>query len=329
VSARVVSVRRVEVSKEPALLAIRAYPITLSVLLAASNVQQNLRTIGIINKSYRDLVTSYLDGKVSEYELKKMSIRLTEEYEHALINFLATLDIAFLVRETEEDLKFIEKLLIGIKRYGVLDAFTKQLLRGVIKKSIGRVRGYRRIFRILSSSLEERIVEINLAIEHCKKALLRGLLPREEAVNKLRELAREYTKCVHACRELKVLALSINLGLTGTRSTLLRLEEKADELKVLKARLAVGEITSEEYSRLQVEISKTIGRLKSELSTELKNFENLEKTFEVNTTQIAEVLGEDALELLRRMLKSSRNSARRIAEIYVGMGSEEARSECT
>lgn len=317
-NAKVVAVRSIGARREPALLAMRAYPIALSELLAESNAQQYLRTIDVINRKYRDLVSGYLDGKIGEYELKGAFVRLAEEYERALMNVLATLDITFLVRETEEDLKTIEKVLTSVGRYCTIDAFTKQLLRGVVKRSVRRVRGCRKIFRTLSSSLEERISEINSAIEYIKKALSRGLLPREEAMNKLRELAREYTRCVRAHRELKVLALSMNLGLTGTWSILLRLEEKAFEKKALQARLAVGEVTNDEFSEKLGEINSTTSKLKSDLATELKNFEVLKKIFEENAKHIAEILGEDISEILRKMLESSERNAKRIAEIYIG-----------
>jgi len=318
VNAKVVAVRSVKPRREPALLAMRAYPIALSELLAESNVQQYLRTIDVINRKYRDLVSGYLDGRVGEYELKGAFVRLAEEYERTLMNVLATLDIMLLVRESEEDLKVIEKVLTSVRKYSTMDAFTKQLLREVVKRSVRRVRGCRKILETLSSSLEERISEINSAIEYVKKALSRGLLPREEAANKLSELAREYARCVRAYRELKVLALSMNLGLTGTWSSLLRLEEKSLEKKVLQARLAVGEITNDEFSEKLGEINSTTSKLKSDLAMELKNFEVLKKIFEENAKHIAEMLGEDISEMLRKMLESSKRNAKRIAEIYIG-----------
>jgi predicted transcriptional regulator len=321
VCARVVAVRSAGIRKEPALLAMRAYPSALSDLLAESNIQPYLITIVIINRKYRDLVSDYLDGKVGEYELKGTFVRLTEEYERALMNVLASLDITFLVRESEEDLKILEKVLSSIGKYGTMDAFTKQLLRGIVKRSARRVKSCRKILRIISLNIEERISEINSAIEYTKKAHFKGLLSREEVGNKLRELAREYSKYVRARRELNVLALSMNLGLTGTTSTLLRLEEKAEEVKELQARLTVGEITSNEFTEKLNEIISTINNLKSDLATELKNFETLEKIFEENAVRIAEIFDKDSLELLRKMFNSSKRSAKRIAEIYMCMRS--------
>jgi hypothetical protein len=95
------------------------------------------------------------------------------------------------------------------------------------------------------------------------------------------------------------------------------LEEKAEEVKKLQARLTVGEITSNEFTEKLNEIISTINNLKSDLATELKNFETLEKIFEENAVRIAEIFDNDSLELLRKMFNSSKSSAKRIAEIYM------------
>jgi hypothetical protein len=314
-------VRKVEVRGEPALLAARAYPAALSELLAASDARRYLQAVNAIERRLRGLVSSYLDGQVSERELKEEFVRLAEEREEALLNALAALDVMFVVKEAEEELKIVEKVLAGIGGLGSPDAFTRQLLRGVVRRSLERARSSRKVLKALSYMIEEKINEINFNMEYLKKAVSARLLPREEAAGRLAALAREYAKFARAYRELKALSLSLNLGLTGASSILFRLEEKADELKVLQARLAVGEISSDEYMEAMNNLEATLEGLRSGLKDELKNFELLQEAFEKNSARVAEILGGDVSRRISKMLKASRRCAERIASVYMDQGS--------
>ena len=319
---RVTAVRKAEIRGEPALLAARAYPTALNELLAASDARRYLQAANAIERKLRDLVSSYLDGGIPEHKLKEEFVRLAEEREQALLSALAALDLIFVVREAEEELKMVEKILTSVSRLGSSDAFTKQLLRGVVRRSLDRIRGARKVLRAVSSTLEERLDEISFNINYLKKAVSARLLPRDIAISKLAALAREYAKCARAYRELEALSLSLNLGLTGIGGILLRLEEKAEEIKVLQARLAVGEVSSDEFAEALSDLEATLEKLRSDLEAELKNFELLQETFRKNSARLAEILGEDLSRKLSKMMKTSRRCAEHIASVYVGRGSE-------
>lgn len=312
--------RKVEVRGEPALLAARAYPAALSELLAASDARRYLQAVNAIERRLRGLVSSYLDGQVSERELKEEFVRLAEEREQALLNALAALDAMFVVKEAEEELRMVEKVLASIGGLGSPDAFTRQLLRSVVKRSLERVRSSRKVLKALSYMLEEKINEINFNMEYLKKAVSARLLPREEASGRLAALAREYSRCARARRELEVLSLSLNLGLTGTADLLFRLGEKIEEAKVLQARLAVGEISSDEYVEAMGSLEAALEELRRGLEGELRNFEALREAFEKNSARVSEVLGEDVHGRLLKMLEASRKCAERIASVYAGGG---------
>jgi len=314
-------VKKVEVRSEPVLLTARAYPAALLEFLAASDARRYLQAVNVIERKLRGLVSSYLNGEVSERELKEKFVRLAEEREEELLNALAALDVMFVVKEAEEELKMVEKFLAGVGGLENPDAFTRQLLRSVVRRSLERVRSSRKVLKALSSTIEEKINEINFNMEYLKKAVSARLLPREEAVGRLAALAREYTKCARAYRELKALLLSLNLGLTGTSSIFFRLEEKADELKVLRARLAVGEISSDEYMEAMNSLEATLEKLRSGLKDELKNLELLQEAFEKNSARVAEILGGDVSRRISKMLKASRRCAERIASVYMGQRS--------
>jgi hypothetical protein len=317
VNVKVVSLRKSQVSREPVIIDVRAYPTALAEIQEILGSEDNLRNIRLINRRYREMISSFLDGKSNVYELKKRLVRLNEEFESEEEKTIFSKNILFFVVEVEEDIKLLEKILQNLEKFYSSDISTTKIIQEIVKNSVKEVRQFQKVSRMFSNMLQNRLDELLSAMEAYRKISTENIHMRMYISKKLIDLSKEYTKIYRAYKELQVLKLSANLGLTRTRSILLRLVQYSERLKELKTRLLLGEITEEEFSKDYSQLTSEIYMLQNYLSEELKSLQIFEKYFTEKGTQITKILGEEIFENIQSIFIFSRKSAKIISKYYL------------
>ncbi|MEM0236116.1 hypothetical protein, partial [Thermofilum sp.] len=109
---RIISIRRYGVAPSPTIIRVKTYPVTIAELLTKELAIQYMRALRLTRRKVNQLIIDFLDGKISDYELRKEYLRLAQEANDIAQAVLALINFSYLIEDIEDSIKLIEKIII-------------------------------------------------------------------------------------------------------------------------------------------------------------------------------------------------------------------------
>lgn len=314
VDSRIISVRKLGTPLPPMIVKVRAYPTSIDEILTREIAAQQLRALRMLRGRVYQLINNYLDGKISEEELKREYIRYVKQIKDVTYTTIALIDFSHLIEDLENAINLIEKTINYICfNKNRIDNFNKILVKNIVDRNLAKILNYRKSVSLIRTFVNEKIIELQATIETLSERLKK--YRRLNVVQRLDEVAAVYLQYRWASRELLAVQLSMNLGLTDIYDELLRLVNLSSERETLETQLRMGEIDKTEYSRRIQEIRERVVNYRSSILGKVDKYKRLRETISNNEEYLRDFIGEKSYNRLKRILIYSEKSLEKIHKI--------------
>jgi len=153
---RIISIRRYGVAPSPTIIRVKTYPVAIAELLTKELAIQYMRALRLTRRKVNQLIIDFLDGKVSDYELRKEYLRLAQEANDIAQAVLALINFSYLIEDIEDSIKLIEKIIIHLCRNkNGLNDFSQILLRNIVNNNLTKIYNYKKTLKQIYKSMKE------------------------------------------------------------------------------------------------------------------------------------------------------------------------------
>lgn len=319
---RIISIRKLGAPLPPTIVKVKAYPTAIDEILTSELAAQYLRTLRILRGKTYQLINNYLDGKISEEELKREYVRYVKQTKDIAYTTMVLIDFSYLIEDLENSINLVEKLIYYIcLNKNKLNNFNKVLIKNILNKNLVKILNYRKCINLVRRSIMERLTELQLTMDILRERQRKNR--KTTASQRLDEMAARYTQHRSAVTELLAVQLSMNLGLTDCFDELIRLMEILTERKQLQTQLLAGEIVKEEYNKRILKIYRRMNNYKNTILSKMEDYKELKATINSNREYLKELLGGKSFRRLEKALKTSEKCLKIINRIIEGIESNE------
>ncbi|MEM0318053.1 MAG: hypothetical protein QXO97_08710 [Candidatus Nezhaarchaeales archaeon] len=311
---RIISIRRHGVALSPTIIRVKTYPVATAELLTKELAIQYMRALRLTRRKVNQLIIDFLDGKVSDYELRKEYLRLAQEANDIAQAVLALINFSYLIEDIEDSIKLIERIIIYLCRNkNGLNDFSRILLRNIINNNLTKIYNYKKTLKQIYKSVKEKLVELQIFMNIFGKQLKISFGPAY--LQRLDEIAALYVQYSWALNELRAIRLSMNIGLIDFQDELLKMMNEIAMLRQLRAQLRLGELNKDEYIR-QVEKSlESIQEIELSITEKIEKFKVMKTDISRNEDYLQKILGRKTFLKLKRMMDISELSIQKINNI--------------